>query len=358
MFNRTQILCFLSLLGVFIMKGQESATESEIRIEIEKLIRYDSEISFKKTLGFIVGILDNDETYFVSFGQKQKKTKEVISKDDIFEIGSVTKVFTATLFYKWIEENKITAQDKVNAYLDESWQNPRLNELTISDLLNHNSGFTKLPSFFGKKEKDIQSPYSYYQKEDLLKYYRDFIPDSERKFLYSHTNYAILEIIAEKVAGIPFNDIIQSQILSTVEMENSFIDFPETEKSSPGYDRSGKLALPWKFASFKGSEALKSTAADLVKFIRYYHFNSEPKEVLSPTFNAHLSINRGWHLVNMGTFDIYTHTGKTTGHNAFVAFIKESKTAVVILANSSVGTEDLGFQILRMINHNWKRIKV
>lgn len=356
--NKSNILLFLILFKSFWLQSQGMTPEEEIKIEIEKLIRFDSEISFKKTPGFIVSIIDNEDTYFIPFGTKQKKTKDVLSQHDIFELGSVTKVFTAALFYKWMDANLISPEDKINSFLDDEYQNPRLQDLTISDLLYHRTGFTKLPSFFGKKEKDLQSPYSYYQKSDLLKYYRDFIPDKDRAFQYSHTNYAMLEIIAEKISGLTFNDVMNSQIFEPIGVQNTFIDFPETQKLSPGYDRSGKLTKSWRFASFKGSEALKSNSADLVKFIKEIYFKNDQKAYSLPGFNANLSVNRGWHLVNMGDFEIYTHTGKTSGHNAFVAFIKETKTAVIILANSSIGTEDLGFQILRMINHNWKRIKV
>lgn len=358
MVSKSNILSLLILFQAFCLLSQDIAPDTEIKIEIEKLIRFDSDISFKKTPGFMVSIIDHPNTYYIPFGYKQKKTKDIISEHDIFELGSVTKVFTAALFYKWIDAKLITGQEKVNSFLEERNQNPRLDHLTIHDLLHHYSGFSKWPSFFGKKEKDIQSPYSYYQKADLLKYYQDFIPDSVQIFEYSHTNYALLEIIAEKISGLPFNDVMQNQIFEPVGMENTFIDFPETEKLSPGYDRSGKATQSWRFASFKGSEALKSTAADLVKFIQEFHFKNDQNVSRLPGFNTHLQIDRGWHLVDMGDFDIYTHTGKTSGHNVFVAFIKETKTAVIILANSSIGTEDLGFQILRMINHNWKRIKV
>jgi CubicO group peptidase (beta-lactamase class C family) len=358
MVSKSNIFSFLILFQAFCLLSQDVAPDTEIKIEIEKIIRFDSDISFKKTPGFIVSIIDNDNTYHIPFGYKQKKTKDILSEADIFELGSVTKVCTAALFYKWIDADLITGQENVNSFLEEPWQNPRLDHLTIDDLLHHVSGFSKLPSFFGKKQKDVESPYSYYQKDDLLNYYRDFIPDSVKLFQYSHTNYALLEIIAEKISGLPFNDVMQNQIFEPAGMQNTFIDFPETEKLSPGYDRSGKATQSWRFASFKGSEALKSTAADLVKFIQDFHFKMDHKVNRLPGLNAHLQIDRGWHLVNMGAFDIYTHTGQTSGHNVFVAFIKETKTAVIILANSSIGTEDLGFQILRMINHNWKRIKV
>ncbi len=338
--------------------GQELKPDLDIRIEIEKLIRFDTDISFKKTPGFIVTIIDDSDTYFIPFGNKQKKVIEPITENDVFEIGSVTKVFTAALMYQLITEFNLSAQATVNSFLDESWQNPRLMNLTIEDLIHHKSGFSRLPAFFGKKEKDLQSPYSNYTKLDLLKYFRDFIPEGEPKFEYSHTNYAILELIIEKIKGEPFNDAMQVGIFNPMMMENSFFDFKELSELSPGYDRSGKMAKPWQFASFAGSEGAKSTSIDLAHFVKNHCFTAYQNKLNSAGFNEMLGLDHGWHLIHMNHFNIYTHTGKTSGHNAFIAFIKETKTAVIILANSAVGTEDLGLQILRMINHNWKRVKV
>lgn len=342
--------------------------ESELLNEIEKIIRYDTDMDFKKTPGFIIGIIDNDQVFFFPFGAKTKKTNQKISKSDIFEIGSVTKVLTSSLISLLENNGLLTYQDKVNKYIPEPYRNPRLENLTIEDLINHHSGLPKRPLFFGKKEKDFKNPYAYYSKNDLLEFYRDFIPE-EIKFEYSHTNYALLEWVVTELTGKSLQDAMNEILFAPMGMGNSFVDYPEQKENylAPGYDRAQKICAPWTFSSFKSSEGGKSTAEDLILFLQANmdlstsgldsifdkNFNSETVS----GFNDQLLITMGWQNIKMNHFNIFMHTGQTSGHNAFLAMVRETKTGVVILSNSSVGTEDLGIQILRMINYNWKRAK-
>lgn len=348
------------ILALFISNVQYNYGQGDdLRVEIDKIIRYDTDIDFKKTPGFVVSVIDNNATYHFPFGRKNMAEKTPPSANDIFEIGSVTKVFTSELIQILAEESLLHLDDKVNDYLPDEWQNPRLADLTIGDLVYHQSGLPKRPAFFGKKEKDGRNPYAAYNKNDLLAYYRDYIPD-RKSFEYSHTNYALLEIIIEKVTDMSYQDVIEEKIFSKLNMTNSFVDFPEKKENllCPGHDRSKKNTTPWTFASFKGSEGVKSSSEDLTKFVKNILDNHDKNAPTTESFNKKLGIEMGWHAIHMNDFDILTHTGKTTGHNAFVAMVRETKTAVIILANSSIGTEDLGLQILRMINYNWKRIKV
>jgi len=356
---RASILLFILTFMQVSLLGQSD----DLRTEIDKIIRFDTEIDFKKTPGFIVSVIDNDRVFHYAFGNKIKGDHVQLTADDIFEIGSVTKVFTATLISTLVKEGKMSLEDPVNNYIPLDFQNPRLTKLTISDLIHHQSGFPKRPAFFGKKEKDLRSPYAHYTYADLLKYYRDYIPE-KNSFVYSHTNYALLELIAEKVTGKSFDDAIREAIFLPLSMDNSFVDFPEKKQNliAPGYDRSQKVTPPWIFSSFKASEGIKTTPTDLVQFVN--GFLDKPAldsslmgEQNAKSFNDRLGIQMGWHTIHMNDFDILTHTGKTSGHSAFVGLVRETNTAVIILANSWVGTDDLGLQILRMINYNWKRIK-
>ncbi len=357
--------CFFIIAMLYV--NQTKAQANQLRNEIEKIIRFDTEIDFNKTPGFIISVIDNDSVFHFSFGTKVRKTKQAISKDDIFEIGSVSKVFTSTLIGILCDEGLLSMNDKVNNYLPEAYQNPRLENLTIANLVNHQSGLPRRPYFFGKKEKDIRNPYASYTKDDLLKFYRDFIPE-QKKFEYSHSNYALLEIIIANITQKSFQDIMVEKIWAPLEMENTFADFAEKKENIivPGYDRAQKTTTPWSFGSFKGSEGIKTTSEDLVKFLKanmnLSQTGLEPVfaknfgQTAFKSFNENLSVCMGWHTINMNHFNIITHTGKTTGHNAFVGMVRETKTAVIILANSSVGVEDLALQILRMINYNWKRL--
>jgi serine-type D-Ala-D-Ala carboxypeptidase/endopeptidase len=363
---------FLKSIIFFILTLSHRGLYSQshdLKVEIDKLIRFDTEIDFKKIPGFIVAVVDNDSTYYFSYGTTSKGEKNNFSKDDIFEIGSVTKVFTSSLISVLVSEGLISYSDQVNSYLPEEYQNPRLKELTISDLITHQSGMPKRPSYFGRKEKDFQNPYEHYSVSDLLRFYRDYIPE-QKAFEYSHTNYALLEIIINKVTSKSYQDALTAKIFRPLDMSNSFVDFSEKKENVTiaGYSRALKPVQPWTFSAFKASEGIKSSACDMVKFIRanmnfpssglesIFKHNFNPP--INSSFNTQLSVATGWHLIHMNQFYIATHTGKTSGHCAFVCMVRETKTAVVILTNSSLGTEDLAMQILRMINYNWKRINI
>ncbi|MGB4958886.1 MAG: serine hydrolase domain-containing protein, partial [Saprospiraceae bacterium] len=325
------------------------------------------EIDYKKTPGFVIGVLDQDSIWFFSFGSKKSKNNGLLlSESDVFEVGSVTKLLTSALISELIKEGKFQLDTPINDLLPKEFFNPRLDWVTVFHLINHQSGLPRRPLLFGQKEKEIQNPYGHYTKKDLLNFYKDYIPD-QSGFEYSHTNYALLEVIVEQATNQTFNDALTEKILTPLHMRSSFIDFPERRINliTQGYDLATKPVQPWAFESFKASEGLKTTAADLLKFVKS-QINSQIKpnfatgldknaETQSPSFNKYLSISNGWQLLNIHENNIYTHTGRTSGHHCFVAMIKETKTAVIIMANSALGAEDLGMQILRMINYNWKK---
>ena len=64
----------------------------------------------------------------------------------------------------------------------------------------------------------------------------------------------------------------------------------------------------------------------------------------------------GWYrFLPKKDFPVYVHTGRTSGHSSMFAFSRNTKTGVIVLSNSSAGTDDLGLLILRMINSQWRR---
>ena len=355
------------LFQIVLINGYCCGQASVLYGEIDKIIRYDTDIDMKKTPGYIIGVFDNDSTYFFSYGTKSLNEKIEISRDDIFESGSLSKLFTSALISIMVSEGKIEISDHVNKFLPEEYKNPRLSKITISDLLHHQSGLPRRPLYFGKKEKNPQNPYAFYTEKDLLNFYRDYIPKG-KSFEYSHTNYALLEIILKNISGISYQDLLHEKIFSKLKMNNTFADYPEEKLSllTPGYDRALKKVNPWAFASFKGSEGVKTTANDMIAFLKAHMFLSgtyldtilgRNLDIMSfPGLNESLSIAMGWHNFSKNKLNIYMHSGSTSGHNAYCAMVRETKTGVVIFSNSSIGTQDLGLQILRLINYNWKRV--
>ncbi|MEM9546019.1 MAG: serine hydrolase domain-containing protein [Bacteroidota bacterium] len=344
------------------------AQNGDLKVEIERIILHDTDISLDETPGFIIGIVDQDSTYFVEFGSDVKGGKTTLNTQDVFEVGSITKVFTSSLVSVLVHEGHINYEDKINSYLPLELQNPRMDDVTILNLIQHTSGLPVRPYFFGMKEKDPQNPYGYYDKNELLSFYVDFIPKTKGSFNYAHTNYGLLEIILEYAMQGSYGQLMDRYIFEPLQLQNSFFFFKEQidDILTPGYDRAGRKTAPWTFASFGASEGLKTNATDLVDFMRVnlgltnhpysVIFAENHKKEIETNFNASIRTGRGWQIIDHRKgYDIVTHSGKTNGYNAFIAFVKETGTGVIILSNSNIGTRDLGFLILRMINFNWKR---
>ena len=340
------------------LKGQNE----NLRTEIEKIIRFDTDIPYPDHPGFIVGIIDNDSTYILNFGTHETDSSE------IFEIGGLSKVFTSNLILKLSYDSIIDLKARVNTFFPVEYQNPNLEEYTIEDLLMHQIPFPRRPADLSKKEIDLNDPYAFYTKEDVLNYYSNFKPKRKLKWAgpllhYSHINYALLEIIAESVIEKPFEEALQEYVFSKFNMVNSSSNAIPASITE-GYDRSLRQTNPWNFQSFRGAEGISSNLEDLLHFLKLNLFENQKiqsiKSSLIPQKQSRLS-NKLLHtytwyvLKSRRTGSIYTHSGGTESHRAYMHFKPDTKTGVVILSKSSIGTEELGMLILRMINNNWKR---
>jgi serine-type D-Ala-D-Ala carboxypeptidase/endopeptidase len=361
LYNRLSTICLV--LFTLQLFGQTSRLEKEI----DKIISFDSDITYELTPGFIVGVIDGDSTYYVSFGKHKAPFSGKISEHDVFEIGSLSKTLTASLVIAMAEDKKLSLEDKINNYVSVDFQNPRLKNLTLEQLLNHKTVFPKRPAMFGDREDDAQNPYGNYTKNDLLNYYRNFVPEKNAEFNYSHVNYALLELAVESACNCDFNSALDSFLFKNLNLKNTFVDLKENKENviSPGFDRSLNLVNPWTFASFAGSEGIKSNASDLINFLKPFmassntsfdsYFPSITKQN-NPSFNDKLFYSLGWHGIKINKkIKAMVSNGSTSGHSAFIGMVPETKTGVVVLSNSSYGTKDLGLLVLRMINYNWKR---
>lgn len=360
------LLVFLLLCSCPALQGQAA----DVKLEIQRIIINDTEISLDDTPGFIIAIIDGDNTYVVDFGSKERDGSDPLKETDVFEVGSLTKVFTASLVSILDTKGLLPYSDKVNDYLPIASQNPRLDGLTVLDLVQHTSGLPIKPYFFGTKNLDASNPYKFYTKEDLLSFYSGYVAQHAgvHTYKYAHTNYALLEILIEEVTGMTYEAALKNYLLAPLGMDSSFVDYVEDKDNSLtiGYDRAMRPAGPWEYESFAASEGLKTTLSDLVTFVRAHLDTTHPtispvlKQNIVPelptNFNEYIMSGKGWQIIDQRKKpDVVTHTGKTSGHNAFVAFVNATKTGVVILSNSNKGVENLGYLILRMVNYNWKR---
>ena len=366
--NRLIILLLSTIMISFSLKGQMGENLKE---QIDKIILYDTEINLQHTPGIVIGVKFQDSLYYFGYGSTSKDSLQEPDENTLFEIGGLTKVFTSSLIGVLAEEGKLDLEASFNSYLPKNENNTSTDNITINQLLTHTSGMPRMPNEFGAKEIEQNNPYAHYTYNDLMEFYRDYIPflDKKRKdnYLYSHLNFALLERAIQRVMKKGYENALLEKILQPLGMTDTGIELSDNQvkRLAAGYSVSGMRTPMWDFSSFKASEGLKSTAKDLMKFANAHIGDDSGFSLTFATthipqsktaLNKRVRAGRGWHIIkNKKYHDIIVHTGNTDGHRSYLGMVKESQTAVIVLTNSERNLEGLGYLILKMINNNWSK---
>ena len=341
--------------------------QEQLKEEIEKIIFYDTKIADRDIPGFIIGIVDGDSTYHISFGTVKKGVDASPKENTIFEIGGLTKIFTAFLMNILSDEFDVDLETPFNNFIDSAFTNPVLKTISLKSLLTHTSGLPKLPNNIGTREVELHNRYANYTKEDLLRYYHGIPVNSGfGDFTYSHVNYALLEFAIEDITGGSYENALHKYILRPLKMKHTGLSLPDSTSNqmAQGYNKAGLKTGTWTFASFSSSEGIKSSAEDLTKMLSVLlNGSTDFSSIFIHSLDPYVKVPEtkktfvadAWHLFKNKKYNIYIHSGKTSGYAAFMAFVKETKTGVVLLTNSTHAMDGLGMLVLRLINDNWKR---
>lgn len=256
--------------------------------------------------------------------------------NDIFLIGSVTKVFTATLILQMAHEGKINLDDKVSKFID----NPVLGDgVLIKNLLNHTSGIKDGDEIelFKKAYRNQNKTATYADQLDGVRYL------TTQEFSYSNVNYILLGGVLEKVSGKSFEDNVSINIIDKLGLKNTcFISISGTCNFKKGYFNFALLNEEEKytqldnyiyFSSISGSAGnIASNLADLELFFKSIFEN---KFYNSDVLRASLMANKyGYGMKGFGNGYI-GHVGQALDFASFVAFNPEQQKFIIILVGDA-----------------------
>ncbi len=327
-----------------------------------------SEVDMSKVPGMLVGIIDKDSTYLLGYEETASGNKLKPNGETIWEIGSVTKVLTASLLSILVNDGTLSYEDPVDKYLPGMSLERNEKKITLENLVSHTAGLPKLPYNFGQKESDFKDPYANYTENDLLEFLKKFDFNLvEEEYQYSHVGYALLAVVMEKATGQSFNSLLQEKLLTPLDMKDTKIQLSEEDRKrmAQGYSLIGKPITPWNFQVFGSAIGYKSTANDLLKLLAvclgdshldYGKIMEATLQEQAVTKIARVKMARGWHIFNprKNYHNVYAHSGVTDGFRVYIGFVKENHTAVVVMSNSEVTTNGIGSVILQSINKNWR----
>jgi CubicO group peptidase (beta-lactamase class C family) len=256
-----------------------------------------------------------------------------------FEIGSLTKTFTALLLAQMVAAGEVDLDDDVARYLP---PNSLRAPITLAQLATHTSGLPRLPPGLLRTAlpRWFSDPYGAFGPDDLL----DALPRTRTRPRYRYSNYgiAVLGVALARAAGVPFPDLLADRVLRPLDLRDT--DCTDARQATGHWH--GRPRPPWRIPGLPAAGALRSTAPDL---LRYLTALLDPDATPLPAALADVARPR---VVRPGTTDdvclvwnrrarpgrtLLFHAGGTRGFTAFAGYSPESGTALVALANSAPG---------------------
>jgi D-alanyl-D-alanine-carboxypeptidase/D-alanyl-D-alanine-endopeptidase len=340
------------------MLAPRIAAAERLAPDAEVLAILKERVESRRSAGIVVGILDEGGRRVVACGNAGSADKP-LDGNTVFEIGSVTKVFTSSLLADMVRRGEVKLDDPASKYLPASVRLPSRNgkEITLLDLTTQTSGLPRLPG--NMAPKDPKNPYADYTVEQLYDFLSHYTltRDIGEKYEYSNVGVGLLGHVLARKAGMTYEELVKKRILEPLEMRDTAITLsaPMKARLSPGHDAGGAAAGNWDLPTLAGAGALRSTANDMLKFLAANLDTGdgpvpaalrETHRVRRSTGMPELDIGLGWHVFHRFGADLTWHNGGTGGYHSWIGFLAKKHAGAVVLSNSSSDIDDIGLHLL------------
>lgn len=300
-----------------------------------------------------------DTLLFKAYGLADRETNRAATPTTVYEIGSLTKQFTASAIMRLVEQGKLKLDDDIGQYV------PRFplqgHHVTIRNLLNHTSGIRNYTatSAWRPHWADDLSPDSVpgFVANDKF----DFEPGT--KEAYSNTGYHLLGLIIENVTGMLYARYVQQQFFTPLGLtQTRYCDsHPTDPRMAKGYSVKDSAFVAASYLSMTipyAAGALCSTTGDFIAWERAFHSGrvvsaaSYREMTTPPSLPGGAQTNYGFGLA-MGTLAGHraiTHSGGIPGFSTVQLYLPDDSLQVVVFTNSDeFGPEPMAFDLARAV---------
>lgn len=297
-------------------------------------------------IGILVGALRNEDRVVRSF----YRGDEGPHSEAIFQIGSVTKTFTALLLAEMVTKGEIDLGDPISRFLPEAsgLRNRNGSEPTLGELATHTAGLPRSPrNLWLKALRNRSNPYAGYTYEDLARALSTTRLKVRKRSRYSNFGFAVLGHALSRAAGMTYEELLVERVCAPLQMTDTMIELRHdlVERRALGHSKRGRQVPEWELPTFAGAGAIHSTVADMMRFVRGHLRPDETalsqavQMVQKPRFvirKDRLSIGLAWMILSRRGQTIIWHGGATGGFSAFAGFHPTADIGVVVLANSTM----------------------
>ncbi len=276
-----------------------------------------------------------------------------------FQIGSITKTFTATLLAEMVQSGKVHLDDPIGKYLPAGSRTPAYDgrQITLLNLAEQNSGLPQMPTNFAPSNPS--DPYADYGTARLYDFLGSYALTRApgAKFEYSNVGVGLLGTLLSNAAHTDYAPLVSSGVLRPLGMnETSASITPQIRaRLMPGFTQGLTPAPAWTVTGLAGAGAINSSMHDMLLYLKAnmdapagrlgsaMAFAQKPRS--STTLAPFMKIGLNW-FTNVNSH-ITWHNGETAGYHAFLAFDRVGGTGIIVLANvASSDVDDLAIHLL------------
>lgn len=319
----------------------------------------------EKIPGMAVGVIVRGKPYVFNYGVASQSTKRAVGPDTLFEVGSISKTFTATLASYAQQHGYLSLSDKVGTYVSALRGSP-FGNVTLLELGTHTVGTLPMQVPDGIRDDT--------QLTDYLKAFRSHATPGTIR-VYSNVSIGMLGVVAAKAMGGEFATLMREKIFDPLGLSDTYIDIPADHAAdyAQGYTRDGKPIRMVPGELWQESYGIRTTAADLTRFLQanmnlvalapdleraliethtgYFKAGALTQDLIWEQYAYPVALRT----LFAGTAEIgdavpatplrppevprtdvwINKTGSTNGFAAYVAFVPAERCGIVLLANRS-----------------------
>ncbi|MFC1724247.1 serine hydrolase domain-containing protein [candidate division KSB1 bacterium] len=361
--NLVMVIYSLLVIGVISCSSKNPAEPEPVFNSFQEKVEYLIESNFK-TGGVAIGIIKGDEEFTFFHGRKSKNSSSVPDGNSIFELGSITKTFTATILADFVLNGTIELDDEVQDYLpSESVTLPSFNgsNITFMHIATHTSG---LPTNFSDNYprpagSPPEDPFALMTEEhvyDYLSNYASLISEPGTQYKYSNFGYGFLGLILSKINNTSFEDLLSTKILNVLGMDRTSYTLSEEQLTNVavGHNSSLEEVEPWGTNHVLiGCGGLKSTLNDMLIYLKANMGIQQTQLSAAMTYAQEVYFDNyiclGWQKRALSDGQVITwFAGASAGHIAFIGFNENYSNGVVVLYNigQNMLADEVGNKIL------------
>jgi CubicO group peptidase (beta-lactamase class C family) len=311
--------------------------------------------------GLVIGYLAGGEERVSGYGRVGPGDPDTPGPATVFEIGSITKVFTGLLLADLAAAGVVSLDDSVARYLPvpEGW------EMTLADLSSHTAGLGRNPrGTLRRWLRDRHNPFASLSVSDV---HQGLARTRLRRWAgerarYSNLGAGLLGQALERAAGQPYEQLAKERICRPLGMPDTVI-VPSAEQAARmavGHTRRGRPVPPFEIPALPGAGALRSTAADMLRFLAA---NLDPahtplvgplERIQQPRHRKgrRMQVGLGWLIARSPepAGPLLWHNGGTSGFRSFAAVARDRRIAVVVLSNTARMVDPIGLRLVRELS--------